>query len=154
MTRFWSKVNKAGPVGTHRPDLGPCWVWEAGKCGGGYGVFMLNQKCWRSHILAYRWLVSEVPPPLVLDHLCRNRACVNPSHLEPKTRRDNALAPGSLIFENGVHERAKTCCPRGHEYSPSNTRVFRGSRYCRECTKAYDRRRNTARRERSKHEPC
>lgn len=84
--RFWAKVDKDGPVPQHASDLGPCWVWTAYRNPGGYGCF--------DHGLAHRWSYMEANGPLPedrpeLDHLCRNPACVRPSHLEPVTGRIN-----------------------------------------------------------------
>lgn len=87
---FWAKVDKHGPVPAHRPDLGPCWVWTAARHGKGYGMFSVDRKRKvRAHRFAYEMMVGPIPEGLDLDHLCRNRACVNPEHLEPVTRSVN-----------------------------------------------------------------
>ncbi len=137
MERFWSKVDKNGPVGQHRPDLGPCWVWIAGKRADGYGRFDVNGRPERAHRFSFEMTSGAIPKDMVLDHLCRNRACVNPDHLQLTTRKGNAVAPGSMVGRTtGEKNRAKTHCPKGHEYTPENTRVSkRGLRHCKECNR-------------------
>ena len=91
--RFWRNVNKSGPAPSYRLDLGPCWLWTASTIKG-YGQFHLHDsgdKCTAAHNWAYQNLIGPVPSGLELDHLCRVRRCVNPSHLEPVTRQTNCI---------------------------------------------------------------
>ena len=127
--RFWPKVDKNGPLwnGT------PCWVWLGGKNNKdgekGYGVFSVSKSV-IAHRFAYELLVGPIPHDLTIDHLCRNRACVNPTHLEPVTMRINVLRG------NGITSKfaRKAHCPLGHPYTILNTWFnSRGGRYCREC---------------------
>lgn len=126
--RFWAKVDKGGPTPTHRPDLGPCWLWTAHTNGKGYGRFTVTTK---KLILAYRWAWEDangpVPEGLELDHLCRTRLCVRPSHLEAVTHEINARRGRAFI----------THCPQGHPYDDTNTynRLGRPNRQCRICTR-------------------
>ncbi len=135
--RFWSKVDKSGPTGAHRPDLGPCWQWVGGLHQAGYAQFVLDQYPHLGHRVSYEMSKGPIPKGLVLDHLCRNRSCVNPGHLEAKTIGQNTLAPGSLS-QSALHA-GKTHCPQGHEYSPTNTLRNRGRRRCLACSKAQKR---------------
>lgn len=97
--RFWSKVDRNGPLPAAVPHLGPCWLWTAGVDGGGYGQFAPNARSTvRSHRYAYELLVGPIPKDLVLDHLCGIRRCVNPGHLEPVT---NAVNAGRRVMPRG-----------------------------------------------------
>lgn len=110
-----------------------CWLWTGCKTGAGYGQLThRGQSGLRAHRVTYEALVGPIPAGLVLDHLCRNRACVNPYHLEPVPQRVNVLRGESSAARNA----RKTHCPRGHEYDNSNTRIYAGRRYCRACAKA------------------
>jgi HNH endonuclease len=129
LERFWSKVRII-------PDC--CWEWTARDNGVGYGMFMLtsprpNVKSVLAHRYAYELLVGPIPEGLQLDHLCRNRRCVNPDHLEPVTNRENVLR-GTSIF---AREAALTHCLRGHPFDEENTYLpARGGRQCRACRRA------------------
>lgn len=129
--RFWAKVDKDGPVPVHRPDLGPCWVWTAGRFDSGYGAFGIGGgKLLRAHRYAYEQVVGPIPAGLVLDHLCRNHPCVNPAHLEPVTDQENLLRGTGAPARNA----RKTHCKHGHEFTPENTHLDKdGYRACRAC---------------------
>lgn len=120
--RFWAKVDKNGPNG--------CWLWTGAKTGAGYGAF--STKAALAHRLSYEMLVGPIPAGLVLDHLCRVTACVNPGHLEPVTNRINVLrgtAP-TAAFHWATH------CIHGHEFTPDNTYLRpSGGRSCRACSR-------------------
>jgi hypothetical protein len=90
--RFWPRVNKDGHVPHARPELGRCWIWTGAISDTGYGKVGLGGRSdgtANTHAVAFAPSGGVVPPGLELDHLCRNRACVNPAHLEPVTRLVN-----------------------------------------------------------------
>lgn len=103
-----------------------CWPWQSGLGNGGYGVISYKNKQYRAHRIAYEVFVGRIKPGLHVDHLCRNRRCVNPAHLEPVTPRvNNERALPFLTL--------KTHCLRGHAMEGSNVRVYNGNRACGAC---------------------
>lgn len=123
-----------------------CWLWLAHLTEDGYGRFSdENHRQVYAHRWSYETLVGSVDDGLELDHLCRVRNCVNPSHLEPVTKRENMIRGESFAAVNA----RKTHCDYGHEFTPDNLAPdTKGRRICRECA----RRRNREYRERQKQE--
>lgn len=92
--RFWSRVDRNGPVPAYRPDLGPCWLWRGAGANHnlGYGIWHPRRSEHHgAHRYAYELVVGVIPEGLHLDHLCRVPSCVNPSHLEPVTPSENTI---------------------------------------------------------------
>ncbi len=114
----------------------PCWIFTGAKNGWGYGTVGITRTRMRgTHRVTYEALVGPIPAGLDIDHLCRVRACCNPEHLEPKTRRANVLCGETVAAANA----AKTHCPRGHELSGDNLApdgLRNGRRLCLTCRPA------------------
>lgn len=125
--RFFGAID----VGT---SPGGCWFWTGGLFEGGYRRFKVKGRGRLAHRVAYELLVGPIPLGLHLDHLCRERACVNPLHLEPTTPLENARRAFSP-------KAAKTHCDAGHPFDEGNTyRDPRGWRGCRACRQEATRR--------------
>lgn len=131
--RFWEKVNKNGPISEYAPHLGNCWLWKAaiGKIHG-YGVYTIKRKNKYAHAVAYEFEKGTIPNGMECDHLCRVRACVRPSHIEPVTHYVNWLR-GHSISSDSIR---KTHCVNGHPFDEVNTHIpERGGRQCRRCSR-------------------
>lgn len=113
------------------PNSG-CWLWDAFVHPTGYAVLRADGKSQYAHRLSYEAFVGPVPSGLQLDHLCRIRSCVNPSHLEPVTPKENT--------RRGLNMIPRTHCRKGHEFSDDNLYWYLGRRQCRKCRQACQRR--------------
>jgi hypothetical protein len=121
--RFWSHVQKTSD----------CWNWTASVCTSGYGQFTYKGRNRLAHRLAYELIRGDIPNGLTIDHLCRNRRCVNPSHLEAVPIGINVKRGTNFIAVNS----RKTHCVNGHSFTKSNTYRYHYAsgwrRSCRTC---------------------
>jgi hypothetical protein len=116
-----------------------CWVWDGARFESGYGQLTIGRKHYRAH----RWLVcfilgEELERDLLVLHRCHNPPCCNPRHLYVGDQKDN-MRDMHEAGRQGRYWSRRTHCAQGHEYTPENTRIYRGYRRCRKC----DRRRRT-----------
>ena len=112
-----------------------CWNW-IGFINDGYGKFNIKDvdgkwKQYFSHRVSWSIHGRKFTDGMVLDHICRNRKCINPDHLREVTPEENVLK-NSLSFVSINSEKTK--CPSGHLYLGENLRHTKtGARYCLEC---------------------
>lgn len=104
-----------------------CWRWKASIGTHGYGQINVRRRPAPAYRVMYELCVGPIPAGLDLDHLCRNRKCVNPEHLEPVTRQENLLRGDTIAARNA----AKSTCAKGHSYDIVTVNGFRNCRTCR-----------------------
>jgi HNH endonuclease len=123
LQRFFDRINTY--------DMNKCWEWINGRTKGGYAGFRYyfnGVKGYQGHVYSYLRFKGDIPKGLVVHHICNNRPCVNPTHLEAVTTRQNIQ-----MGNTGQYNKIKTHCPLGHPYDEKNTRVHKNRRVCATC---------------------
>lgn len=120
-----------------------CWEWTGPTTDKGYARISQSKTSWvLGHRLFFEIFRGKVPDGLDLDHLCRNRNCINPSHLEPVSRRENVMrgrSPFILAHHSGS-------CVRGHQMTPDNTYISpKGQKHCKACRQMREKKRQDKR---------
>lgn len=114
-----------------------CWHWIGAINNIGYGHFRFKRKDYLAHRFSFEFHKNKIPDGLTIDHLCRNRSCVNPDHLEMVTLKVNNLRSSNTLTSINSN---KTRCSFGHEYSGYNLIIKKnGWRLCRDCKNRYHR---------------
>lgn len=140
----WKKYSTAAPWLTDEEQVkfwlqtrlrGECLEWVGHRTQEGYGRFSSKGlvafgRNHTAHHIAYELLVGPIPEGLVVDHLCRNRACVSVHHLRATSNKENTLSGNSPFAKNS----RKTHCKWGHPLTEANVYHWRGlGRHCRTC---------------------
>jgi hypothetical protein len=143
--RLWAKVDRNGPIPAHRPDLGPCWPWLGYIDPRGYATIgrgRAGEGTMYVHRAAYSVTYGPIPDGLVIDHLCRNKGCCNPSHLEAVPQRINVLRGEGPSARAHLEGR----CLKGHALTPENSFLWQNPKrpgeqmiLCRVCRRALNR---------------
>ena len=124
LERFWEKIKVNNQNG--------CWEWQ-GSTSQGYGNITINKKRYQTHRLAYETNKGLIPKGMELDHLCRNRICCNPEHLEVVSKEENIRR--GLWHKTINWQTLKMFCLRGHPLFGDNLYIDEKhkKRHCKTC---------------------
>jgi hypothetical protein len=122
--RFLSKIFISGEG---------CWIYSRGLSSAGYGSFSIKNVSYSAHRVSFELFKDKIAPTNVIDHICRNRKCVNPEHLRQVSYKVNARENNS---SPATINAAKTHCKNGHELCGANLYARNGRRHCRACREA------------------
>ena len=118
-----------------------CWVWKLKPTDTGYGIYNTHSKVFKAHRVSWRIFKGPLTDGLVIDHMCKNRMCVNPAHLREVDSHTNTMENSNWFV---ALNKLKTHCPSGHEYTEENTRLKPQTinpellgRQCKECTRIF-----------------
>jgi len=140
--KFPQQPTLLGKFNVRVEKLDGCWKWNGAMDIHGYGSLSIDKVIHKAHRISYTLFKGEIPKDLCIDHLCRNRDCVNPEHLEAVTLSENKRRG----FSPAAINARKTHCPKGHTYSKSNTKTYLRSygisRHCLTCNKVRDKNRD------------
>lgn len=130
--RIFSKV-KINPARIYLNT--PCWEWTGSRSRDGYAQASFRGIQQKVHRITYAVFVKRIPTGRmrgVLDHMCDNKSCINPVHLEFKSNRDNVLRGNGMSAQYA----RRTHCGNGHPLSGENLRMVKGARHCITCKRA------------------
>lgn len=108
-----------------------CWLWTGSEKANGYGAITVDGRGWRAHRYAYVAAFGAIAEGMELDHVCRNRRCVNPFHLRQVSHRENTLSGETIT----AHAAQQTHCKRGHELTPESVYENGRGRQCKQCAR-------------------
>lgn len=133
LERFYTHVNKMGPLAKNRPDLGRCHLWTDGTDQKGYGIFWADGTSNRAHIWIYKQSGGVIAEGHTIDHFaCDRPPCVNRDHLLAGTHQANVLRSTGPAAINAAKTHCGVC---GEPYDENNTRISGGRRYCLRCVR-------------------
>ena len=115
--------------GSYYKIIDECFVWQRALDKDGYGSFYFLKKLRRAHRVAYYFSFGDIPENMVIDHTCKNRACVNPKHLRVVTKLQNTMENSKSV---GAVNKAKKLCKNGHPFD----KKYGKQRYCSICNSA------------------
>lgn len=127
--------------GAFTPSANGCLEWTRYRNRDGYGIVNYGRKSHLAHRAFYQMMIGPIPAGATLDHLCRNRCCINPAHLEPVSPVENVMRGEGFAARNA----RKTHCVHGHPFSAENTYWEGRKRHCQTCKTLTNRRHSAAR---------
>lgn len=113
----------------HIDDNG-CWNWIGSLCNKGYAQIQVNLQILMVHRASYELFIGPISGGMTLDHLCKNKRCFNPTHLEQVTNRENILRGNN----RAAQQARQTHCKNGHKFNSENTRLWKNHRSCKICS--------------------
>ncbi len=145
LRRLWAKVDKTGNGLSWNGT--PCWNWQGSRWSpDGYGRLRMGQRWFSAHRIAYTAIRGSIPGRYVIDHLCRNKGCLNVEHMEPVLERLNVMRGNA---PHAINAR-KTQCVNGHPFDAQNTLRVNGHRRCKTCAEVRNKARQKMMHERAR----